>query len=174
MNSICKIATSKEHWCSPFFYREEVQDITSIYKLTTREKVIAIAVAIIAVPLIIGAPIVFYLTTAYFKNRAFTGLNVKAICPTNGQKVLINKGVGEFKLPKNLVFTCPCCNQRGKKLPTTIVLKDCIYSYQGGKNADDGSGDLIIRPLNTQKAFGQVDFEDMRFWIWCDMTVKPL
>lgn len=62
--SICKIATSKDHWTSPFTAQVKqthngIQSQYS-YKLSTREKVIAIALMILTAPLLIGSVICFY------------------------------------------------------------------------------------------------------------------
>lgn len=62
VDGIYKIATSKDHWGSPFVYQK---DAHSCY-LTTREKVIAVALAILTLPF---AVITFYLVTAFFKDK---------------------------------------------------------------------------------------------------------
>lgn len=135
------IATNIDHWISPFSFQFPKNQGGNVYHLTTREKVIAIALAILTLPLLlIGGALTFYLTTAYFKNRKIKeierqtqhdGLTIKGICPFQSE-ISIYKGFGLFRLGEvHSEMICPCCTCLAKKI--TSVLKNCKYIYEGKK-----------------------------------------
>lgn len=83
-NSVFSLATSKTHWGSPFTF--EATDKSGIKiggKLTTREKVAVIALAIIAAiaGAIIGGIITFYLLSAFYKNRHIKTIEASSSIP---------------------------------------------------------------------------------------------
>lgn len=171
LSNICKIATNKDHWCSPFTYQiPNKKNEIYTYKLTTKEKVIAIALAILTAPLIVGAFITFYLVTAYFKNRAFKqskaevnervlpfdGLSLLGKCPTTKIEIRVNKGFGKFDMAEAIyTFKCNCCKTLLKN--PSVVLKNCNYSYKGFvKNKIEGNKLIGINDQDIQKSIGNI------------------
>lgn len=138
------IASSSDHWYSPFFMETKCpknkNDRWMYYKyeLSKLEKITAVGLTILTAPTIIGAIFTFYLSTAYFKNRALKqlhgGLSVLGKCKTENQNLKIYRGFGEFRPyepPK-----CPCCKKCN--FPETISLEDCNYNYEFKLSKDQG------------------------------------
>src|SRR5262245_53919647 len=130
VDSIYTIATSVDHWKSPFVYQDsKVESVKMNYQLTTREKTIAIGLAILTIPTVMGAVVTFYLVTAYFKNRALKqisyemskGMSIRQICPTTKKEIITHYGFGEFRpIEIHLLFRCACCQKQPVDKPTVI------------------------------------------------------
>lgn len=138
MNTICKISVSKEHLCTPFIH-QIANDHRYSLSLTTREKVFAIALAVLTAPL---AFISFYMITAYFKYRhikqmsSTDGLSLQVKCPVTQKDILIlHKGFDTFRINEEVFPICQCCHQITRI--SSMIFKHCKYSYAGNLSEDE-------------------------------------
>lgn len=185
VNSINKIATSQEHRKSPFTYKVPCAERRSSpnekysYQLSTLQKIVSVALAILTAPLLIGSLLTFYLVTAYFKNKALKqigpedGLTVQRQCPMTQKEVLMHRGFGTFRPSEEEdEINCPACQEPDPI--NTIFLKHCKYSYKGRVNKTEQKireENLVVQ--QEKKTTFCVDEPD-REWRYFILKVEPL
>lgn len=171
-NSVLNIAMSKEHLCSPFSF-EIGRNLP--HELSTDEKIVSIVCAVLLIPTIIGAPIAFYLVTAYFKSRALSaptsdGLNITIHCKAHGD-FTVCLGFGNFEVQKVQSQKCPTCNKSYAR--NNFTLTNCAYSYKGVASCDNGEVE-DIEGENPHSTSDVIPENTISNWVCCNLTVSPL